>query len=69
MATAYTTLGLGDIYQRRQDEAETQLHGTWIPCARCRTERRADSDWYPHRGHDYCEDCYLQILDSEEEIT
>ena len=62
-----TALGLGDIYQRGLDAAEACAHATFYACDGCGEERRGDCDWYEHDGGDYCEDCYLQITNSEEE--
>ena len=51
-------IGLGDVYQRRQDAAESRLRATLYRCVGCGEERPGDCDWYEFDGRDYCEQCY-----------
>ena len=47
-------IGLGDLYQRRQDAAEAQSYR----CAGCGEERPGGCDWYVFDQLNYCEQCY-----------
>lgn len=60
--TAYTTLGLGDVYMRRQDEAEAHQCATRCACSRCGKDNYCACLWYEYRGRLYCEDCYLVMI-------